>query len=166
MPTFLQDLRYAARMLLKSPGFTLVAVLTLALGIGANTAIFSFIDGTLLKPLPYGEPERILMVLEKPPGGGRNGISTLNFLDWKNQNTVFEGMAAVTGRSMTMSGGNEPVMLRGNIVSAPFFQVFGAQAAVGRTLASDEDQEGKGHVAVISNKAWRERFGAVKGSVG
>ena len=109
MPTFLQDLRYAARMLLKSPGFTLVAVLTLALGIGANTAIFSFIDAALLKPLPYGEPERILMVLEKPPGGGRNGISTLNFLDWKNQNTVFEGMAAVTGRSMTMSGGNEPV---------------------------------------------------------
>src|SRR5947207_10638985 len=166
MPTFLQDLRYAARMLLKSPGFTVVAVLTLALGIGANTAIFSFIDAALLKPLPYGEPERIVMVWEKPPNGGRNGISTLNYLDWKNQNTVFEAMAASTGKSMTMSGGGEPVMLRGNIVSAPFFQVFGVQAALGRTFAPDEDQEGKGNVAVISNKAWRERFGADKGIIG
>src|SRR5438874_8322664 len=107
MLTFLQDLRYAARMLLKSPGFTLVAVLTLALGIGANTAIFSFIDGVLLEPLPYGDPERILMVWEKPPGGDRNGISTLNFLDWKNQNTVFDAMAASRGSSMTMSGGEQ-----------------------------------------------------------
>jgi predicted permease len=166
MLILLRDLRYAARMLLKSPGFTTVAVLTLALGIGANTAIFSFIDGTLLKPLPYGEPERILMVWEKPPNGGRNGISTLNYLDWKNQNTMFDGMAAMTGRSMTLSGGAEPVMLRGAAVSAPYFEIFGVQAALGRTFARDEDQEGKGNVAVISHKAWRERFGADKGIIG
>src|SRR5258708_39217270 len=129
MPTFLQDVRYAARMLWKSPGFTLVAVLTLALGIGANTAIFSFIDGVMLKPLPYGEPERIMAVWEKPPRGDRNGISTLNFLDWKNQNTVFEAMAAQRNDSVTMSGA-EPVLLRGAQVSAPYFDIFGVKAGM------------------------------------
>ena len=166
MKTLLQDLRYAARMLAKSPGFTSVAVLTLALGIGANTAIFSFIDGVLLKPLPYGDPERIVMVWEKPPGGDRNGISTLNFLDWKTQNTVFEALAAQTGGSMTWSGGQEPVMLRGTWVSAPYFDIFGVKAAMGRTFTADEDQEAKAEVVVVSHKAWQERFGADKGIIG
>jgi putative ABC transport system permease protein len=166
MLTFLQDLRYAARMLAKSPGFTLVAVLTLALGIGANTAIFSFIDGVLLKPLPYGDPERIVMVWEKPPGGDRNGISTLNYLDWKNQNTVFEAMAAQTGGSFTWTGAQEPVQLRGARVSAPYFDIFGVKAAMGRTFAADEDQEGKAGVVVISYKGWQERFGGDKNILG
>src|SRR6476619_7574779 len=112
-----RDLRYALRTLRKSPGFTTVALLTLAIGIGANTAIFSFVNGVLLKPLPYGEPERIVRVLEKPPGGGRNGISTLNYLDWQKDNTVFEFMAAQTGGSVTLTGLTEPVQLRGNTVS-------------------------------------------------
>src|SRR5437763_15753030 len=140
MRTLFQDIRYAARMLLKSPGFTLVAILTLALGIGANTAIFSFIDAVLLKPLPYGDPERIVMVWEKPPGDERNGISTLNFLDWKSQNTVFEAMAAQTGGSMTLTGGERPEMLRGNRVSDRHFDIFGVKAVIGRTFAADEDQ--------------------------
>jgi putative ABC transport system permease protein len=95
------DSRLAIRaaVLAKSPGFTIVALATLAIGIGANTAIFSFVDGVLLKPLPYAEPERIVRVLEKPPGGGRNGISTLNYLDWRNEIKVFEYMAAQTGGS-------------------------------------------------------------------
>src|SRR5882672_5414172 len=105
------------RTLRKSPGFATVAVLTLAIGIGANTAIFSFVNGVLLRPLPYGEPERIVRVLEKPPGGGRNGISTLNFLDWQKDNTVFEYMAAQTGGSVTLTGLSEPVQLRGARVS-------------------------------------------------
>ncbi|HVN04700.1 MAG TPA: hypothetical protein VMT86_09805, partial [Bryobacteraceae bacterium] len=83
-------MRYAIRTFLRAPGFTIIALLTLALCIGANTAIFSFVNGVLLKPLPYRDPHSIVRVLEKPPGGLRNGISTLNFLDWKNQNTVFE----------------------------------------------------------------------------
>jgi putative ABC transport system permease protein len=166
MLTFLQDLRYAARMLAKSPGFTLVAVLTLALGIGANTAIFSFIDGVLLKPLPYGDPDRIMMIWEKPAGFDRNGISTLNFLDWKNQNTVFEAMAAQTGGSMTWTGAQEPVQLRGTRVSAPYFDIFGVKAAMGRTFAPDEDQESKAGVIVISHKAWQERFGGEKNILG
>jgi len=166
MSTLIQDLRYAARMLWKSPGFTIVAVLTLALGIGANTAIFSFIDGVMLKPLPYGHPERILMVWEKPPGGDRNGISTLNFLDWKNQNKVFDGMAAQRNDGMALSGIAEPVQLRGAQVSAPYFDIFGVKAALGRTFAPDEDQEGKGNVAVISNRLWQERFGGEKNIIG
>jgi hypothetical protein len=100
-----QDLRYGMRTLRKSPAFAVVPILTLAIGIGANTAIFSFVNGVLLKPLPYGEPERIVRVLEKPPGRGRNGISTLNFLDWQRDNTVFEYMAAQTGGSVTRSRG-------------------------------------------------------------
>ena len=99
MHELLQDIRYGFRMLRKSPGFTAVALLTLAIGIGANTAIFSFVDGVLLKPLPYANADRIMRVLEKPPGDpdARNGISTLNFLDWQRQNSVFQYMAARTG---------------------------------------------------------------------
>ncbi len=166
MSTFIQDIRYAVRMLLKSPGFTTVAILTLALGIGANTAIFSFIDGVLLKPLPYGQPERIMMVWEKPPGGDRNGISTLNFLDWKNQNKVFDWMAAVRNDGMTMSGVSEPVRFRGAQVSSHYFDILGVKAALGRTFAHDEDQQGKGNVAIISNRVWLERFAGDRNIIG
>ena len=123
--TLIQDIRFGLRMLAKNPGFTAVAVLTLALGIGANTAIFSFVDAVLLKPLPYSHPEQIVQVYEKPPHGERNSISTLTFLDWKNQNTVFEAMAAQTGDSMTTTGGDVPVELRVMRVSASYFGVFG-----------------------------------------
>ena len=118
MSEFLQDLRFGYRTLRKSPGFTVVALATLAIGIGANTAIFSFVNGVMLKPLPYADPDRLVMVLEKPPGGGRNGISTLNYLDWARENTVFEFMAAQTGGSVTLTGVDEPVQLRGMRVSA------------------------------------------------
>src|SRR5437879_5038104 len=125
MDELLQDLRYGFRTLVRSPAFTIVAVLTLAIGIGANTAIFSFVDGVLLKPLPYAEPDRIVRVLEKPPGGGRNGISTLNYLDWQKDNTVFEYMAAQNGGSVTLTGIDEPVQLRGARVSPHYFDIFG-----------------------------------------
>src|SRR5207247_3279884 len=135
-----QDLRYAVRTLRGSPGFSAVAILTLALGIGANTAIFSFVDGVLLKPLPYPEPDRIVRVLEKPPQGERNGISTLNFLDWQKDNSVFDFMAAQTGGPATLTGVSEPVQLRGARVSSSYFEIFGIKAAVGRTFLPDEDQ--------------------------
>ena len=140
--------------------------LTLAIGIGANTAIFSFVNGVLLKPLPYGEPERIVRVLEKPPGGGRNGISTMNYLDWQKDNTVFDYMAAQTGGSVTLTGINEPVQLRGSRVSAHYFDIFGIKPAFGRTFAADEDQVGKERVAVLSHALWDSQFGADPNVVG
>ena len=113
MSSLMQDLRYAVRTLARSPGFAFVALLTLALGIGANTAIFSFVDGLLLKPLPYANADRIVRVMEKPPRGDRNGISTLNFLDWQKDNAVFDFMAAQAGGGgVTLTGVSEPVLLQ------------------------------------------------------
>jgi putative ABC transport system permease protein len=160
-------MRYAIRTLRRSPGFTIIALLTLALGIGANTAIFSFVNGVLLKPLPYRDPHGIVLVWEKPPGGGRNGISTLNFLDWKNQNTVFEHMAALNfGGSVTLTGAGQPEELQGVRVSASYFDIFGVQAVLGRTFASDEDRSGKSQVVILSHRLWENRFGADSSIVG
>jgi putative ABC transport system permease protein len=160
-------MRYAIRTLRRSPGFTIIALLTLALGIGANTAIFSFVNGVLLKPLPYRDPHGIVLVWEKPPGGGRNGISTLNFLDWKNQNAVFEHMAAVNfGGAVTLTGSGRPEELQGARVSASYFDIFGVQAVLGRTFAADEDQSGKSQVVILSHRLWENRFGADRAIVG
>jgi len=158
--SLLQDLRYAWRTLANSPGFTAVALLTLALGIGANTAIFSFVDGLLLRPLPYKDANRIVRVLEKPPLFERNGISTLNFLDWQKDNTVFDFMAAQTGGSMTLTGDRDPVQLRGARVSAHYFDIFGIKATLGRTFLPDEDQAGKDKVVVLSHALWVSQFGS------
>ena len=160
-------MRYAIRTLRRSPGFTIIALLTLALGIGANTAIFSFVDGVLLKPLPYRDPHNIVMVWEKPPGGQRNGISTLNFLDWKSQNNVFEHMAAINwGGSVTLTGAGRPEEIPGVRVTAQYFDIFGVQPVLGRTFARDEDQPGKSQVVVLSHRLWENRFGADPSIVG
>ncbi len=161
-----QDLRYGARMFLKAPGFSAVAILTLALGIGANSAIFSFVDATLLKPLPYANPERIVQIWEKPPSGGNNVVSALNFLDWQSQTTAFETMVASSGGSMTLTGQGEPTMLRAGRVSAGYFDVFGVKPYMGRTFARDEDQPGKEHVVVLSHRLWTSQFGGDPGIVG
>src|SRR5437773_10363459 len=160
MSSFLQDLRYAGRTLANSPGFAAVALLTLALGIGANTAIFSFVDGLLLKPLPYKNADRIVRVLEKPPRAERNGISTLNFPGWQKDNQVFDFMAAQSGGGATLTGVSDPVQLRGARVSAHYFDIFGIQAALGRTFRADEDQPGKQKVVVLSHVLWVNQFGA------
>lgn len=162
MHEILQDIRYGLRVLWKNPGFTSIAILTLAIGIGANTAIFSFVNGVLLKPLPYANADRIMRVLEKPPGDpdARNGISTLNFLDWQRQNTVFQYMAAQTGGSVTLTGISNPVELRGSRVSAHDFDILGLKPAIGRTFAADEDQPGKNKVAVLSHALWVSQFGS------
>lgn len=166
MSSLLLDLRYAVRTLRKSPGFTVVAVATLAISLGANTAIFSFVNAVLLKPLPYAEPERIVRVLEAPPGGGRNSISTLNFLDWQKQNECFDFLAARTGGSAALTGIDEPVQLPGSRVSARFFDVFGVKAARGRTFLEGEDQAGKDRVAVITHSLWQSQFGGAEDIVG
>jgi putative ABC transport system permease protein len=166
MDLLTKDLRFAFRLIRNSPGFTAIAILTLALGIGANTAIFSFVNAVLLKPLPFPGAERILNVWEKPPGGERNGISTLNFLDWKNQNTVFTAMAAQAWGSVTLTGADVPVELRNGRVSAPYFDIFGAKPMLGRTFAPDEDQLGKQYEVILSHRIWESRFGADPSIIG
>jgi putative ABC transport system permease protein len=156
----LHDVRYACRTLVRNPGFAAVALLTLALGIGANTAIFSFVDGVLLRPLPYRNADRIVRVLEKPPRGERNGISTLNFLDWSRDNEVFDFMAAQSGGAATLTGRGEPVQIRGDRVSARYFDIFGIQAEHGRTFLPREDERGNNHVVVLSHALWVSQFGA------
>jgi hypothetical protein len=135
-----QDIRYALRSLTRSPGYTSIAVSVLALGIGATSAIFSFVDGVLLRPLPYDQSDRIVMVWERPPGGLRNGISTMNFLDWQREaGDVLESMTAMAFRSVTMSGATEPVRVRAQRVSTGYFGVFAVAPMLGRTFRSDED---------------------------
>jgi putative ABC transport system permease protein len=161
MNTLLQDIKYGVRMLLKDPGFTAVAVLTLALGIGANTAIFSVIDAVLLNRMPYPDAGRLVVVWEQNPGRGwfRNIISASNFLDWRRQNHVFTRMAAISEGSYDVSGKSEPAEVSGEQVSANFFSVLGVRAALGRAFSSDEDQPDGVRVVVLSNGLWKERYG-------
>ncbi len=155
------DFKYAIRLLLKSPGFTLVAVATLAISLGANTAIFTLVNGVLLKPPSYPNANRIVRVLEAPSPGDRNVISTLNFLDWQKQNTVFDYMAAVQGTTVQLNySGADPTLIQANRVSAHYFDILGMHAALGRTFVDGEDQAGKDHVVILSNLIWQTRFGA------
>ena len=162
-----QDVSYAWRMVKRSPGFTFFATLTIALGLGANAAIFSLVDGVLLKSMSYPEPERIVQLWERPPRGLRNGIAAANFIDWTKQSQSFDAMAAQTGAGMsyaassaTGSTGDEPRLLRVALVSAPYFEVFGTRAAIGRTFARGEDELGREKVAVIGHRLWVNLFGA------
>src|SRR5262249_37739373 len=132
MQTLLQDLRYGARMLLKKPGFTLIAVITLGLGIGANTAIFSIVNAVLLRPFPYQAPER-LVILQEHYGVGGFSPSYPNFADWRVQNTLFDSMVAVRGNeSFNFTGAGEPERLQGRLVSAEFFSTLGVEPLLGR----------------------------------
>ena len=168
MTTLTQDLRYGLRVLAKNPGFTAIALLTLALGIGATTAIFSVIDAVLLNRLPYPNAERLVMVWEQEPERGwyRNIVSAANFLDWRKQNHVFTQMAAIDETTFDLSGNGEPLEVRGEQVSANFFSVLGVQPAVGRTFTPEEDRPGGPRVAVLSNALWNQRFGGDRGLVG
>ena len=161
-----QDLRYAVRSLRSSPAFAAVAVATIALAIGANTAMFSFVNAVVLNPLPYPDPERLVMVAEKRPDGGNNGISTLNYLDWAEQQTVFEYLAALTGWGATYTGGDEAVRLTGGRATVQYFDITGAKVVLGRKFVAGEDQVGKDHVVLLSNALWRARFGADPGVIG
>lgn len=166
MPQLGTDIRFALRTMRREPGFTAVAVLTLALGLGANVAIFSFVDGVLLKPVEFGEPERLVMLWEKPPGGGRNSISAANLLDWRKDNSTFEGIAGISGKSFTMTGTGEPQQLRAQIVSANYFDLMRVTPAMGRTFAAGEDEPGKDQVLVLSHRAWQTRFGGDPAIIG
>jgi putative ABC transport system permease protein len=154
------DIRDAFRTIVRSPSYSLITIAVLALGIGATSAIFSFVDGVLLRPMPYEHSDRIVRLWEQPPAssGGRNSISTANFLDWQQEGDVFERIVAVAGSSATLTGGTEPRQIRGVRVTAAYFDVYGTKAALGRTFAPDEDQPGKEHVAIITHRLWQSVF--------
>jgi putative ABC transport system permease protein len=154
----LADFRYALRQLIKAPGFTFVAVLTLALGIGANTAVFSVVDAVLLRALPYQNPERLIDIFSTNPTGDRDGISILEFDDLRAQVRSLEDLAAFQSQSVNLTGGERPDRIRGAFVSANFFEVFQLNPVLGRTLTKGEDQPGAPKVAVVNEKLWRERL--------
>jgi putative ABC transport system permease protein len=165
MDTLRQDVRYAIRRLVKSPGFTFVAVLTLALGIGANSAIFSVVYGILLKPLPYAEPDR-LVALYHSSEGRRATMSGPNFIDLKKQSATLADAAAVTRARLILTGQGEPVRLDGASVSAGLFNLLGVRPLLGRTFNDDENQPGRTRVAVLGYGLWQERFGADRQVIG
>jgi len=161
-----QDLRFGLQMMLKNPGFTFVAVITLALGIGANTAIFSVVNAALLRPLPYPQPEQLVLIEERNRSMTGMSVSYPNFLDYREQNQVCERMAAFRWRGMDLTGGNEPERLSGLEVSAGFFETLGVSPIHGRTIRSEEDREGAQPVVVIGHDLWARRFNSDPNLVG
>ena len=170
MQSLVSDLRYAFRILLNSPSFTVIAVLTLALGIGANTAIFSVINAVLLKPLPFPDPDRLVLVWENNihEPNRTNIVSAPNFLDWQKQNHVFESIAIFdsAGKGYNLSEGKEPERVSGVRVSAGFFDVLGIKPLLGRTFFPEEEILGKNYEVVLSYGLWQRRYGGDPGIIG
>ncbi|MGH9831458.1 MAG: ABC transporter permease [Blastocatellia bacterium] len=166
--TLLQDLRYGARMLIKKPGFTLIAVITLALGIGANTAIFSVIDGVLFRALPYADPDRLVLIWGKhaQQGEQQQQVSYPDFADIRQQRDIFDEAAAIFLQSLTLSEQGGAERFRGLLVSANFFHLLGVEAIRGRAFLPEEDQPGNDKVVVISHRLWQNRFGAAEDIIG
>ena len=162
MENLLQDLRYSLRNLAKNPSFTLTALLTLALGIGANTAIFTVVNAVLLRPLPYADPDRLVVLLHD----GRNPASHGEFFDWKRDNHVFENMGAAEAWTPNLTGVDKPEELSGLHVSADIFPVLGVQPLLGRGFSPEEDQSGKDHEVVLSYQLWQQRFGGNRNVLG
>ncbi|HKP87944.1 MAG TPA: ABC transporter permease [Blastocatellia bacterium] len=162
METLLQDIRYALRTLLKKPSFAVIVILALAIGIGANTAIFSVVNAILLRPLPYKNPDRLAMVWMNNPklGVDQDWHSYPNYADYKEQTQTFEDMAAFNDRSFNLTGTGEPVRVMGAWTTANLFDILGVEPVKGRAFSVEEEEPGKDLVAVISNGLWQRRFGA------
>src|SRR5437867_5609321 len=158
----MNDLKFAFRQLLRNPGFATVAVLTLALGIGANTAMFSVVNAVLLRPLPFKEPEKLITVWERndKQGYNQNAVAPANFADWKAQNQSLEQIAMFgTGRGLNLTGADEPVRVVGFKVSANLFPLLGVIPMHGRGLLGEEETPGRDRVVVLSHGLWQRRFG-------
>jgi putative ABC transport system permease protein len=165
METILQDIRYGVRVLLKRPGFTIVAVATLALGIGANTAIFSVVNAVLLRTLPYQEPERLVALWETNAQAGhevndRNEVAMGNFLDWRTQQSGFDEIAAITYANVNLTGVAEPERIQGAAVTTNLFSVLGVQPVIGRGFLSEEEKPESPRTVIVSHELWRGRFGS------
>src|SRR5271156_1854487 len=158
LDSLFQDLRYGARMLRKNPGFTAVAVLTLALGIGANAAIFSVVNAVMLAPLPYNEPDRLVMVMESNPRFAHVWISYPNFQDWQRNAQSFQQMAAFMQQGYDLTNPGTPEHVDGSAVTAGFFSTLGVRLTIGREFSAQEDRHGGAHALIISDRLWRNRF--------
>jgi putative ABC transport system permease protein len=169
METLFKDIRYGTRSLLKRPGFTLIALVTLALGIGANTAIFSVVNGVLWRPLPYQTPKQLVMVWENHQGRGgpvKEWLSPSDFDDWRDQNGVFSYLSAMNDWGPTLTGRDEPEQLSGAAVSHDMFTLLGVEPSMGRSFRPEEDQTGAPNVVVLSHELWQRRFGSDQNIVG
>src|SRR6185503_19600642 len=168
MSNLLADIRFGARMLMKNRTMTIIALLALTLGIGANTAIFSVVNAVLLRSFPYADADRIVLVWEKKVGGrtDQNVINLSNFLDWKEQNQVFTDMAMFFDRSLNLTGDGEPEEIPTQLASTNLFSVLGTNPLLGRTFHPDEGGPGQANVAIISYGLWQRRFGGDRGIVG
>src|SRR4029079_807879 len=163
MENLLQDIRYGIRMLVKSPSFSIVATIALALGIGANTAIFSVVNAVLLRPLPFADSEQLMTVWETDSTRGytRGTASDPNFADWRDQNHVFEHMSSYYTNDFVLTGRGEPARVQGAVVNADLFPLLRATPMMGRAFLSDEDNPGNaGRVVLLSQQLFQKRFGS------
>jgi predicted permease len=158
MSTMIQDIRYALRLWLKAPGFAAIAIVTLALGVGANTALFSVVNGVLLNPLPYPHPGQLVAVAEKFPPFAESSIAYPNFLDWVRMNHTFQGLAAYRHEDFNLTGMGEAQRLNGVQISADFFPLLGVSPVIGRNFSPQDDQHGAAPVAMLSGRFWRNKF--------
>ena len=162
----MNDIRFAIRSLARAPGLTAVAILTLALGIGANSAVFSLVDAVLIRPLPFAQPERLVVLYEMREGYGRANVSAHEYVAWRDRNRAFDGMAMYNYRGLTLTGAGEPVQLKAQTVTANFFDVLGGRPIIGRTFRPGEDQPGAAPVVLLGRSVWQTRFGADSAIVG
>jgi putative ABC transport system permease protein len=165
MNNFARNVRFGLRLLLKNPGFTSVALLALVLGIGANTAIFSVVYATLLSPMPYPNPDQLVIVWSKVKGG-RNGVSAGDFLDWKRQSTVFQSLCAWTGGNFALASSDHPEMIQTRLTTPGFNDMVGTPFFLGRDFLPEEGQVGREHVVVMTHRLWMERFGSDREIIG
>jgi predicted permease len=166
MGTLMQDTKYALRMLARNPGFALIAILTLALGIGANSALFSVVNGVLLNPLPFASPSRLAAIHWKTPQFEQASITYPNFLDWQRDNRTFEAMAAYREMDFSLTGYGDPQRLHGQQISAEFFPLLGIQPILGRMFRREEDQVGAAPVALLGDGLWKSKFASSPDVVG
>ena len=166
METLLQDVRYGLRMLRKSPGFAAVAIITLSLGIGANTAIFSVVNGVLLNPLPYPQPQQLVALYQRTVQFNEASIPYPDFLDWQRDNRSFSAIAAYRSEDFNLTGVGKPERLKGGMVSASFFPIFGVKPLLGRTFTESEDLLGGAPVALITQELWKQKFGSSPDIIG
>jgi putative ABC transport system permease protein len=166
MNSWLNDLRFGARTLLKSPGFTVVVVVTLALAVGANTAIFSVVNAVLLRSLPYPDPERLVVLTEKTRGGGRVGVAYLNYLDFRERARSFTEVAGYRDALLNLTGVDRPVRLQGREVSWNFFRMLGAQPELGRAFVADDEKKGAALTVILGHATWQAQFGGDPAVIG